>query len=429
MIRGKKNGIILDYNTKLIIKASFAPQGQRAAFYFAYSLTASPERRGALNLLAKAGKSIRFYLKNTDLLLIALCAAASLYGLVLVYSAAKGATGGYIVQLASICAGLVVATIISQIDYEFIAALWPVWGGISLVLVFLTYTGLGLNVGGTDDTAWLGISVGSLQLTFQPSELLKIVFIITFSKHLSMVREHINQFKTFLLVALHGLVPIALIFKQGDDGTMLVFVFMVVSMMFAAGVKLVYFLGGATLVGAVIPFLWDRLIADKLDRFLCLIYVDDYIMETGWQQYLGLRALGSGQLWGRGFMEGGNNGLYARNNDFIFTVAGEEFGFIGAMAVLVLIALIVWELWRCAITARDRLGMFMCIGLMSMIGFQSLINIGMTLRLLPVIGITLPFFSSGGSSVATLYLGVGLALSVYYSSRARVRNNIFTKPL
>ena len=382
-----------------------------------------------MNLFAKAGKSIRFYLKNTDLVLIALCAAASLYGLALVYSAAKGATGGYIVQLASICAGLVVAIIISQIDYEFIAALWPVWGVIALVLVALTYTGLGLNVGGTDDTAWLGITVGSLQLTFQPSELLKIVFIITFSKHLSMVREHINEFKTFLLVALHGLVPIGLIFKQGDDGTMLVFVFMVVSMMFAAGVKPVYFLGGATLVGAVIPFLWDRLIADKRDRFLCLIYVDDYIMETGWQQYLGLRALGSGQLWGRGFMEGGGTGLYARNNDFIFTVAGEEFGFIGAMAVLVLIALIVWELWRCAITARDRLGMFMCIGLMSMIGFQSLINIGMTLRLLPVIGITLPFFSSGGSSVATLYLGVGLALSVYYSSRARVRNNIFTKPL
>lgn len=123
-----------------------------------------------------------------------------------------------------------------------------------------------------------------------------------------MVREHINEFKTFLLVALHGLVPIGLIFKQGDDGTMLVFVFMVVSMMFAAGVKPVYFLGGATLVGAVIPFLWDRLIADKLDRFLCLIYVDDYIMETGWQQYLGLRALGSGQLWGRGFMEGGGTG-------------------------------------------------------------------------------------------------------------------------
>ena len=90
-----------------------------------------------MNLFAKAGKSIRFYLKNTDLVLIALCAAASLYGLALVYSAAKGATGGYIVQLASICAGLVVAIIISQIDYEFIAALWPVWGVIALVLAFL----------------------------------------------------------------------------------------------------------------------------------------------------------------------------------------------------------------------------------------------------------------------------------------------------
>ena len=150
-------------------------------------------------------------------------------------------------------------------------------------------------------------------------------------------------------------------------------------------------------------------------------------METGWQQYLGLRALGSGQLWGRGFMEGGGTGLYARNNDFIFTVAGEEFGFIGSLALLLILILIVTAILKDALGARDRLGMYLCVGVMAMIGFQSMINIGMVVRLLPVIGITLPFFSAGGSSVAMLYLGIGLVLSVHYSSRARSDNSIFYK--
>lgn len=380
----------------------------------------------------KARHSIYFYIKNTDRVLLLLCMAASFYGLALVYSDAKGALSGYLMQLICIGLGIIVAIVISQIDYETIATLWPVWAGVAALLVILTYTPLGLNVSGTDDTAWLGIRFSeNLQVTFQPSELLKIVFIITFSKHLSMVRDRINQFKTFLLLCAHGMVPIALIFSQGDDGTMLIFLLIFAAMMFAAGLKPLYFLGAATLGGLAVPFLWDRLMKDgKLGRFLCLFYVDDYLDSSGFQQFHGLIAIGSGKLWGRGFMQGGDDpNLYARNNDFVFTIACEEFGFIGALVVLALIALIIWEIWRCAVTARDRMGMFMCIGVMSMIGFQSLINIGMTLRLLPVIGITLPFFSAGGSSVATLYLGVGLALSVYYSSRARVRNNIFTKPL
>ena len=153
-------------------------------------------------------------------------------------------------------------------------------------------------------------------------------------------------------------------------------------------------------------------------------------MDRGWQQYLGLTALGSGQLWGVGFKEGGQQQmLYARNNDFVFTVAGEEFGFIGSMVLLLLLILILLVILRDAMQARDRLGMFLCTGMMSMIGFQSLINIGMTLRLLPVIGITLPFFSAGGSSVLTLYLGIGLVLSVRYSSRTRTREGIFYKKL
>ena len=113
--------------------------------------------------------------------------------------------------------------------------------------------------------------------------------------------------------------------------------------------------------------------------------------------------------------------------DSIFTVAGEEFCFIGSLALLLILILIVTAILKDALGARDRLGMYLCVGVMAMIGFQSMINIGMVVRLLPVIGITLPFFSAGGSSVAMLYLGIGLVLSVHYSSRARSDNSIFYK--
>lgn len=381
-----------------------------------------------MRFFSKLKNSIQIYIKNTDKLLILLCTLASLYGLALVYSTtvtAGRSMRDVVVQLAAFILGMVVAIFISQIDYEAICTLWPIWAGASLILMILTYIGgIGLNAVGTDDTAWLEI----FGISFQPSELMKIVFIVTFAKHLSLVRDHINELKTVLLLCLHGGLPIALVFKQGDDGTALVFILMFVSMMFAAGLKPLYFLIALTGGCAILPFIWDKLIKEKMGRILCLFFVDEYLSEEGWQQYEGLVATGSGQLWGKGFL-GGQKDFFARNNDMIFTVAGEEFGFIGAVVLLALLLLIVWELWRCAITARDRLGMYICIGVMSLIGFQSLINIGMNLRVLPVIGITLPFISAGGSSSATLYLGIGLALSVYFSSRARVRNTIFSKPL
>lgn len=381
-----------------------------------------------MSFLRKLKNSVVQYIRNTDRLLILLCLLASAYGVALVYSATyTRGPQSFIRQLAASAVGIVLAIIISKFDYENIVGLWPVWAGISLILVILTLTPLGLQVSGTDDKAWLSVPVFG---TFQPSELMKIAFIITFAKHLTYVRERINRPLTLLLVCLHGALPILLVVKQGDDGTALVFMFIFAAMIFAAGLKPVYILSAAIAVLAAIPLVWNMLADDKKERFLCLFQVDQYYMDRGWQQYLGLTALGSGQLWGVGYKEGGQQQmLYARNNDFVFTVAGEEFGFIGSIVLLLLIVLILAVILRDAMQARDRLGMFLCTGMMSMIGFQSLINIGMTLRLLPVIGITLPFFSAGGSSVLTLYLGIGLVLSVRYSSRTRTREGIFYKKL
>lgn len=375
----------------------------------------------------KIKSGVSSYIHNTDWLLLLSCVAASLYGIILIYSAAHTAgtgSGDYVIQSVAVIIGLIAALVISRFDYEQICRLWPIWAGIALIFVLLTFTPFGLTV--YNNKAWLSIPYGGGRtLSMQPSELMKIAFIITFSTHLSKVREKINELKTVLLLCLHGCIPVGLIFLQGDNGTALVFICIFVSMMVAAGLRPIYFM--IALIGgtAMVPLIWHFMSDGLKERFLCLIFVDQYAQSAGYQQAEGLKAIGSGQLWGVGYLKGST--FYARNNDFIFTVAGEEFGFIGALLLLAVLLLIIFALLREVMNARDLQGMLLCVGFMAEIGFQSLINIGMTLRVMPVIGITLPFFSRGGSSVTTLFLGIGIALSVYNSSRTRVRNTIFSK--
>ena len=173
-----------------------------------------------MGLFKKIKSGVSTYVRNTDWLLLSLCATAAAYGCLLIYSTAKTAGLGasdYMIQVVACAAGLIAAIVISKIDYGTICRFWPILSGISLILVLMTLLGLGLNVGGTDDTAWLGIPVGGGRyVTFQPSELMKITFIVSFSYHLSKVREHINELRTVLLLCLHGLVPIGLVFLQGD---------------------------------------------------------------------------------------------------------------------------------------------------------------------------------------------------------------------
>lgn len=370
-------------------------------------------------------RSLQAFIQNSNLRLIVICLAITVYGCLLVYSASHGYGYGFSGASTHIIAaalGFVAALLISQIDYDNICALWPIWAGLSLLLVLLTFTPLGLNASGTDDTAWLGIG----SLTFQPSELMKIAFIITFSVHLSAVQEKIRSFKTVLLLGLHAMIPIGLVFLQGDDGTAIVFIMIFLSMLFAAGVNLLYYVVGLTGVCVAIPILWSMMSEDKKARILCILppYVEKYLQTAGWQQFEGLKAIGSGQLIGTGYLNTNNGSLFARNNDLIFTVAGEEFGFIGSIILLALLTLLLFELFRCAAQARDPLGTYLCVGMLALVGFQSIINLGMNLRLLPVIGITLPFFSAGGSSVATLYLGIGLILSVSFSQSTRRRKTL-----
>ena len=373
-------------------------------------------------------RALLTFLKNSHWALILFCLLCSAYGCLLVYSVAmtdESGMRGVAVQIGASFGGLLLAVLISRIDYMNLCKLWPVWLGLAGILVLLTFTPLGLRVAGTDDTAWLGFPTPDNPLiTFQPSELLKIAFIISFSVHLNKVRDSINRPLTLLLLCAHGGAAAGSVFLQGDDGTALVFVCIFVCMLFAAGLHPGYLIAAGGAAICAVPVLLSVLDETKLARIWAIIRVDDYLQSEGWQQATGLSAMGTGQLWGVGFLEGGDHGLFARNNDFIFTVAGEEFGFVGSLLLLVLLIGLLGSILYTACKTQNFTGRLLCVGMLALIGFQSVINLGMVVRLLPVIGITLPFFSAGGSSAATLYLGIGLVLSVHYHSKLRSRGGL-----
>lgn len=371
------------------------------------------------------------YIRYSNWVLILGCLAATGYGVALLYSASVTAGGGksdYMIQLVAGLVGLVLALAISKIDYELICHFWPVYLVISLALVLVTFSSAGLMV--ADDKAWLEIP--GIGITVQPSEFLKIAFIISFSVHLSRVREHLNELRVLIPVCLHGLAPAALIIKQGDDGTALVFLCIFASMLLIAGLRPFYFLLAATGVVAAVPLVWTFFLDDdKKGRFLSILpqFVEQYKDGIGFQQFWGLVTIGSGGATGKGYLEGGQLADYvpARSTDMVFTVAAEEFGFLGGLLLFGILVVILLALLHDALNARDAEGSLICGGILAMIGSQCLINLGMNLRVLPVVGITLPFFSRGGSSLATLYLSIGLALSVHYSSRVRVRESLFAR--
>ncbi len=363
---------------------------------------------------------IRF-LRETDWLLLLCSTAAAVYGLFLIYSASvSGAGGNPTMQLVCLITGIGVALAISAANYHTWSRYWYILAIPTVLMMVLTFTSLGYEVPGTDDRNWLVLPLGGQQFLLQPSELLKIVFIITFSQHIAWLGPRIRKPLPLLGLCMHGLFPIVLVFLQGDDGNAFICILLFVALLMVGGMPLGYAAGGIVTVISTVPILWKHMSPDKKARFLCLFQIEEYRNTTGWQQELSVSAIGSGKWYGVGYLQGGNDNLYARQNDFIFTVAGEEFGFVGAMALLLLIGILIFLLYRTARRAPDMNGRLYCVGMMVLIAGQSIVNVGMALRMMPVLGITLPFFSAGGSSLLSLLFGIGIAMSVYrhqYSHR------------
>ena len=359
----------------------------------------------------------QFFIK-TDKTLWLLTIIATVYSVILIQSMQRGYSYNYLTsQILAIIIGYIIAVFMTIIDYQRIADKWILFIILSLILLIMVFF-IGINVTGTDDTAWIVLPGG---LSFQPSEFVKVFFIISLSKHMQILqeRDRIHSLLGVLSMLLHTAVPVVLIHAQGDDGTVLVFLFIFVIMAFVGGVQLRYFLIMILLVATAVPIAWNFILnEEQKNRFLAIFDLDgNALTNYGWQQYQGKVSIASGGLSGTGLGNGArvSSGIVPeQENDFIFTVAGEELGFIGCLLLLAIILMIAVKIIINAFSARDYLGKMLCVGVFAMISVQTIINIGMVLGLLPVIGITLPLFSSGGTSALAVLMGIGLVHSVHY---------------
>ena len=369
--------------------------------------------------MKKVFSTIKSFLKETDILLFSLCVITSAFGLLMVYSATRytlkdGAhfSREFIIMLLAIFLGIIAALFLSYFDYQVYTKFWPVIAVFCVIIMLVLFKwGTGPS-SRPDARTWLSIG----PINFQPSELVKIGFIITFGVHLDKVKEKINNIFSILQLGAHAAVPIVLVAATGDMGSALVFMVIAIVMMFVAGVDWGYFLGGIALVGAATPLIWTYVLKQlQKDRFLALIYPDLY-PDIIYQQQRGLNAIGAGGITGQGLFKGAYTQAGAvpeSQNDMIFSVVGEELGFIGCITALLLIVLITVRIIYVGKKSSEQSTNLICTGMAAMIIGQMIINVGMCLMLLPVIGITLPFFSAGGSSNLCVYLGIGIVMSIY----------------
>lgn len=375
---------------------------------------------------ARVGKALLDYCKRADKFLWAVMLAISAYSLVLLATVpSPSASRSYFtVQLIAIIAGYVAAIVITIFDYRILARFskWIALFGVLLIVYTLIFGHSVTGTDGVDARAWIKLPGG---LTFQPSELVKIFFMITYGKHLSIVRENGNlrRFLHVCLLGVHALVPIVLIHFQGDDGAAIIFFFMFLSMSLAAGVQLRYFAAILAAILIAIPVAWQYILDDyQKNRILYMFNPGADPQGMGFQQIQGEISIGSGQLFGQGLFHGArvNRGVVPiQESDFIFSVAGEQLGFVGCAAIVVLLLLLLLRTLNTARVSCDDLGCYLCFGFFGMIASQMIFNLGMCLSLLPVMGVTLPFFSAGGSSAACLYLGFGLVQNVFMHKSER----------
>lgn len=366
-------------------------------------------------MLKRLWWSFTDYFRETDKILITLCTICTLFGSVAVLSSTRylGNVRQFVTHLIGLTLGLIVAMVISSFDYSIYRKWWPAFAIVSVGLVGLTFF-IGFAPQGTDAKAWLMLPGG---LTFQPSEIMKIAFIITFSLHLGAIGDKLNRFTYLIPVAAHAAFPVLYVHFQGDDGTAIVFGIIVLIMLTVAGLKKRYFaiMGGVAAVAA--PILYFFVFEEyKKKRILSIFNLEADLLGIGYQQWRGRVALANGGIFGQGLFNGpltqaGN--VPESYNDFIFVSIGEELGLIGCLAVIGLLAAVCGRILYTGKRARDKEGTLLCAGVFAMFLAQIFINLGMCLSILPVIGVTLPFFSAGGTSIVCLYMGIGVVLSVF----------------
>jgi rod shape determining protein RodA len=353
-----------------------------------------------------------------DLWLLAAVVLLTAYGVLMIRSAVTGSPA-YVslpsdqIQWAVI--GLMLMLALAAVDYRILtSAHWYIYAGLVAMLIFVVIGGQINN----DARRWIQVT-STIQI--QPSEFGRILIAVTFAQFLATRRHLMGHFSNTLLTLIYFGVPVGLIFIQPNLGMTILFMFIWFVMMWLAGLPIRHFvilllIGAGTLL-AVFPFLADYQ-KDRITTFLFPEAANEADLFNIIQAEI---SVGSGGLWGKGYLQGTQSQLgflRVQHTDFIFSMITEEMGLIlGSLVVIALLGFILWRIMRAAVVSPDPAGKLLCTGIAAVLFFQIFVSVGMNVRLMPVTGLTLPFVSYGGSSLVTLFMGIGIVQSVLMRQR------------
>lgn len=374
--------------------------------------------------MKKAAQSIGKYLRKTDTPLLILTLAASIYGVILINSCAPSSVS---TQVLAIVIGLFAYVVLSLLDIDILADNWVILFLTGIALILLLLTPLGYGEGGNH--AWLRF----LGIGLQPSEIAKLFFIIILARFITRFSEERKLDSVLSLLIMFGIFAVffALIYLVSSDlGSALVFLFIFAMMLFAGGLRIYWFLIALTGVLVASPYIWGMLNETRRNRIIAIFdpaSVDSTGKGITWQTNQSKAAIAGGGLFGKGLGNGpmtqSGDAIPRQRTDFIFTVAGEELGMIGCIALIALLIAIIVRVLIVGMRCQSREGALVCVGIASMLLIQTAENIGMCLGVAPVIGITLPFFSSGGSSIVASFAAVGIVSGI----KAKPKPVMFSK--
>lgn len=357
---------------------------------------------------------IKQIIKETDLVFVAICATCSCLSVFSMYAifqhmSLMDTVRPVVVQLMASLIGIVRAFIISFVDYKELCEYWKFHFALCVGLMVLCMF-IGYAPPGTTNKAWIELPFG---MSLQPSELLKISTVLMLAHFFERHKNSMNEINTIVRLVCVAGVPMAFVAIQKDMGTLIIYAIMISCMFFAAGISPKIIGRCFAAVSVAFPILWftDKIDTYQKNRILGLFHPEEYA-SIMWQQNMGKISIGSGRIFGKGFLVDNHNATPLAYNDFMFSFIAECLGFVGTVRVLLLIVFMWLRILSIARRSIDAQGSLVCVGVFGMLMGQTFINIGMNLSLLPVIGVTLPLFSAGGTSVIVTYCAMGLVLSV-----------------
>ena len=365
-------------------------------------------------------EELKDFNKKADWVLLTLCLVTSGVGLVVMASATSaekfgGNTKYLIIQLAAIALGVLMFAIVSSIDAETISENRMLLTAFNIFLLLLLIPfGTDNNTG---NRSWLKFP--GIPISIQPAEICKITYILIMASVMSSHQNDISKIPSVMHMVVHLGILVGLnMVLSGDAGVSLIFVFIFIGMAFAGGVSLWWFALAIGGIAAMFPILWQFLGQYQRNRILILFdpKVDPQGINERYHSKINLQSLTGGGLTGQGLFNGNrtqSGALFAQHTDYIFSSMGEEIGFIGCVCIMLAELAIIARCVYVGIRCQDYMRRLVCYGAASALMFQLMINVGMCIGVMPVIGLTLPLISYGGSSVVTIFMMLGLVSGAY----------------